>query len=171
MYRVERLLEAGLLTRVDVSGLRGRKRYKAVADRFVVPFDATRFETLVDLLLHHAAEHQRQFARGLVAAMAGDEGGWMLRVHRDDENDRESLTVDAAPQGQLDWQMTEMLAHDAPATWFTWQGLRLKQAHAKALQRELLSLWQRYDALSFGAETDEPYVKHMLQLHLTPIEE
>ncbi len=165
MYRVERLLAVGLIRREEGLSPRSRKVYRAVEDRFVIPFETTRFETLVDLMVRYNAEPHQRFARALVTSMRGEQGGWMVRIHRDDGG----WTVDAAPQGQLDWQMTAMLAQDAPATWYTGQGLHLTREQAKALQQELWTVWQRYDALSAQAAPDALTVKHLLHLYLAPV--
>lgn len=169
MYRIERYLQAGLIELVPGVTPRSRKRYRSVTDRFVVPFEATYFESLVELLLGHDASQQRLFAEALVAAVAGDGGGWMLRIHRDDAHGRRGITVDAAPSGQLDWHMTQMLAPGTPATWYTTQAIFLDAACAKELQGDLLALWQKYDARRSSGPTGEPRVKHVLQLQLAPV--
>jgi len=169
MYRIEKFLEAELLELVPGPTARSRKRYRAVADGFVVPFEATHFETLVELILQRETAQQRQFAEALVTAMAGEGGGWMLRFHCHDERGRRSVTVDAAPREQLDWDMMEMLAPKAPATWFTTQGLVLDEPLAKELQRDLAALWQKYDAQSLSGTRSELRVKHVLQLKLAPV--
>lgn len=165
MYRTERFLEAGLLIEVPTDGR--RRQYRAAADRFALPFEATRFESLVEVLLRHTDDARQKFARGLVASMAGEQGGWMLRIHRD--NGRDLHSVDAAPMGDFDWTMKQMLAPDSPATWLTVQALRLADRQAKELQHELLALWDRYQNLNLPEDTAESHAKFTLQLHLAPL--
>lgn len=143
LYRIETLLEAGLIEKIPGPTPRSRKRYRSVADRFLIPFEKTQFDTLVQLFLRHDVPQQRQFAEALVGTV-GDEGGWMLRIHRDDGAGRSAVTVDAAPAGQPDWDMVQMLASGAPATWYTSQGLYMDDITAKELQHDLLALWQKY---------------------------
>ena len=169
LYRIGRMMELGLLKQVPpITGR--RRRYRTVADRFVVPFETTQFETLVEMVLRHNTAPHHQFARSLVAAIQGEQGGWMVRIHRDGKRSAERYTVDAAPMGQLDWQMSEMLSEDQPAIWYTTHDLRLERADAKALQRDLLDLWQRYRSRSLPTGTTVPYRNHVLHLYLAPVE-
>lgn len=166
LYRIERFLAVGLLVEVPGVTPRSRKRYRSVAERFVVPFEATQAETLVELLMSRERPQQRQLAQALVTAIAGEGTGWMLRIHCDDSLERPSVTVDAAPQDQLDWDMAEMLAPSAPATWYTTQTLNLDESAAKELQRDLLALWRKYDTRQ---PEQNAATRHLLRLQLAPL--
>lgn len=167
LYRIERFLELGLLSQVPGAHSRSRKQYRAVADRLLVPFEKTHFETLVELMLAQQEPTRRLFAQQLVHLVAGDSGGWMVRIHRDDPEGRSSRTMDAAPLNNIDWEMTEMLAPNLPATWYSLQGLPLTDSQAKALQHDLLALWKKYDSCCGGQ--DQPRVKYILELSLVPV--
>ena len=161
-YQVNRLLEMNLLriTRVEPRAGRAIKHYSAVAERLFVPFDTTSFASLEEALgrahltlsrslAHDLARHT--FALGLPSGLCvsrGSGGGFVIEP---------SIAPDLG---------FNPLSDDAPAVipgvWTS--DLCLDFAEAKALQRELEAIRQRYSGRSRG----QRYQMHMA---LVPVNE
>ncbi len=158
-YRVLQMLQAGLLEVVGVEPRQGRpiKHYRATATAFQVPLDLVPPGLLENLTQH--VSWKAQLERGLQQALNSVQIpiGTQLMVYLNSD-------------GLLIWsdglihnkEQPDFLAPEYPAVLNHWTGgLRLDQADAKALQRELWELYQRY-AHRGGAE------KYVLHLGLAP---
>ena len=70
LYQLERLQALGLLQVTRQQARRGRpvKLYRATADKFFVPFEVTRADSLTTLLAELEADFQRYFVQNLAWA-------------------------------------------------------------------------------------------------------
>ena len=157
-YRVKKLLALGLLEVDRVEQRKGSPLtyYRAAADAFFVPFEATDAETLDALLARWEEPWASLFHRSYARALDETGGRWGVQVWRDETGE-----VRVAPRPQLEpaWNPS---AESAPALLDELVlGLRLDNEDAKQLQRDLLHLLQRYSSRQ-GAQ---PY---FLRLVLTP---
>lgn len=156
-YRVLNMLRAGLLEVVGVEARRGRpiKHYRATATAFKIPLDL-----IPDKLLDNLTEHlpwKSWLERGLQKALGGIEYQPQMVVYLDEDG----LLIWGS---RLDDYAGEpaFLRCQYPATLNLWTGgLRLDRTDAKALQRELWKLYERY-AHRRGAE------KYVMHLGLAP---
>jgi DNA-binding transcriptional ArsR family regulator len=150
LYQIRRLMELGFLELVEEIPRRGRgiKRYRASADAFFVPFEATHFETPEEMLLREYEPLYRQFlASFLSAAMqmvnlktARDFGMCVSR----DENGQVGVRHGAHPLKPI---TINPLEPHAPAIVIDWEDqLHLDFEDAKAMQLEMLELLERYRA-------------------------
>lgn len=141
LARVRRFLRLGLLAVAREVPRRGRavKRYRTVADVFFVPFDATGAETLEAALRERDAYWEELLRREVVRARQEAVGPWGTRIYRDA---RGRLQVQAAVTPDRN---TTTLDPDAPAVLSAWRdAVYLDFADAKALQREMFEMLQRY---------------------------
>ncbi len=150
LYQIRRLMELGFLELVEEIPRRGRgiKRYRASADAFFIPFEATHFATPEDMLLREYEPLYRRFlASFLEAAMqmvnlktARDFG---MCVSRDDDG---QLSLRHGPHPLKPIAINPLEPH-APAIVIDWgDQLRLDFEDAKAMQLEMLELLERYRA-------------------------
>jgi len=169
LYRIQQLLDLGLLRVSRVEPRRGRalKYYRAVADTFFVPFELTDAETLEALGSSSANEMKRSLEASLGAgheAAGRAFEGWGVRLMRDREG---RLDRSLAPEGEAaDATSFPELALDprAPALWDQHCLLDLTEAEAKALQRELSQLYGRY--YRCGGTDQQPYI---VRLAMAPL--
>ncbi|MER3443745.1 MAG: transcriptional regulator [Meiothermus sp.] len=150
-YRVEQMVEAGLLEVVGLEARRGRpiKRYRATATGFKVPLDLIPPRMLEDL--ESAVFWSRQLQEGL-------ERTRRLPKYRD------HLTVYLNEHGLMIFGSShekvrpKLLGDDEPAVLSLWTiGLHLTREDAKALQAELWEIYQRYHK----RQGPERYVLHL----------
>ncbi|MDX2005607.1 MAG: ArsR family transcriptional regulator [Meiothermus sp.] len=140
-YRVEQMAQAGMLEVAEVQGRRGRpiKHYRATAAAFQV---ATR---LVPSRILEALENQISWKVGFEQALEQvtedrhyPDQVVMYYLEADD-----ILVWSDRPEGKL--EAPAVLADDAPAVLNHWSGaVYLDKADAKAFQRELWELYERY---------------------------
>ena len=160
-YRVDRMLELGLLevTRVEKRAGSPIKHYRATADAFFVPFEATDAETLEALLRQWEEPWLGMFHRGYVRVLEETSERWGVRIWRDGEGAMqvspkfEASGTWAAEKGEVP-AVLDVLTVD----------LRLNAQETKALRRELLEVIRRYS----GMEGQE---RHFLRVMLTPLKE
>ncbi|WP_051195695.1 winged helix-turn-helix domain-containing protein [Meiothermus rufus] len=156
-YRVLQMLRAGLLEVVGVKPRQGRaiKHYQATALAFQVPLGLIPHNLLESLTDH--VSWKSQLERGLARALGGRgfQGQMVVYLSKDG-----LLTWGSS---LYDWEEgAVLLAPEHPAVLNLWiGGLALSRADAKALQRELWELYERY-AHRGGAE------KYVLHLGLAP---
>ncbi len=154
LRRVQRLQELGL---VEVAATRKRagraeKRYRATADVFFVPFEATGAADLEGALAERDAYWERLLRRHVVRARREAMGTWGSRIYRDA---RGRLQVQTAVSPAANATMLDV---DMPAALSAWRDqVWLDHGDAKALQRDLFALLQRYQAKR-GAQR---YVVHV----------
>ena len=139
-YRVEQMEQAGLLDVVGIEARRGRpiKHYQATATAFRI-----RVQSIPEAVMQALNDHifwKRQLERGL-------EGAFGLSKYQ------EHMVVYLDKDGLLVWgsdleekaKDPEVLTDDFPAVLNMWTGgLRLNRSDAKALQRELWQVCERY---------------------------
>lgn len=159
LKRVRRLHDAGLLEVVATEPRRGRprRRYRAVADVFFVPFEAGAADDLDDALADREAWVARLLRRSVVRARSEAIGTWGTRIYRDA---RGRVQVQMAVRPDAD---VAPLDPDGPAVLSAWrEDLMLDYPDAKALQRDLVELLERYEAKR-GAQ------RYVLHLGLAPV--
>ncbi|MFC4638653.1 ArsR/SmtB family transcription factor [Deinococcus hohokamensis] len=163
LYRVRRLEQLSLLQHTDTRERRGRpiKLYRAAAQAFFVPFEATPYETLEAYL----AEVERDVAgfvrRNVARTLEATGAHWGLRVAPGPDGHLQSKLAVCADH---DWTMTP----EGPALLsFVYPALQLDFADAKALQAELMAVFSRYA----GREGAGTYVCQMVLCPVTePLE-
>lgn len=159
LARVRRFVSAGLLEVVATVPRRGRpiRRYRTVSDVFFVPFEAGDATDLEQALAEREAWVERLFRRSVVRARREALGTWGTRIYRDD---RGRVQVQMAVRPDAD---ASTLDPSGPAVLSAWRdGLELDHHDAKALQRELFDLLQRYQRMR-GAQ------RYVVHLGLAPI--
>jgi DNA-binding transcriptional ArsR family regulator len=167
-YRLQKLRRLGL---VEVARTRPRrgpavKLYRAIADRFVVPFDATPHATLEALAEAMTRGVEERLIRGMFRAYQDATEPWALILGRDAEG-RTTMwisTVDDVDVGRI---TENALRPDAPAVWGGTLMLDLPPSDAKELQRELIALHERYLPRS-GVRDGRGW---MLRLALAPVDD
>ncbi|MBW6454597.1 MAG: hypothetical protein K0A98_01815 [Trueperaceae bacterium] len=154
LRRVQRLLALGLLEVADTRPRAGRplRRYRATADVFFVPFEATGAEDLEAALAERDAYWERLLRRHVVRARSEAMGVWGTRIYRDARG-RVQVQTAVSPDANA-----SMLDDEMPAALSAWRDqVWLDHADAKALQRELYDLVQRYQR----ARGAQRYVVHV----------
>ena len=159
-FRVRRAEKLGLLHVVNIESRAGRamKRYRLVADGFFIPFQIVPNFDFESLTLHFDLQLERSLIHNILLAGHKDSHSALfgVRVYLDDFG---HLTGDAAhgPTEPYDF-----LDPNNPAIYTIWPQLQLDFADAKALQREMHAVWQKY-ASKRGAQT------YLLRLGLAPL--
>ncbi|MEM7734474.1 MAG: helix-turn-helix domain-containing protein [Deinococcota bacterium] len=166
LYQINKLLNLGLLEVVRVKQRQGRasKIYRAIAQRFFIPFSLTKAETVQNLAIETDIRSERLFQQDLINAqmMYGDEWGIAIYIMEDG-----SLSIDLATSIEHTAEDTDfILAANYPAVWSSWLWINLSHSEAKMLQQELIALWQRYKQMR---SPDKP--KYTLRLGLAPMNE
>lgn len=141
LRRVRRFLDAGLLEVAATVPRRGRplRRYRAVADVFFVPFEASAADDLETALAEREAWVAGLLRRGVVRARSEALGAWGTRIYRD-ERGRVQVQMAVRPDANA-----STLDPGGPAVLSAWRdGLELDYEDAKTLQRELFDLVLRY---------------------------
>lgn len=169
-YRVGQLLELDLLEVVDSVKRKGRavKLYSPTAEEFFVPFATTPHATVEDLIRHLSALDE--FLTHAVATLTAQSDSWGVLVSADASKGGSPLTVKLTP---LDPQgvpaprpRMELLASTTPAVWSGEMLVKLDRETAKALQRELADLSERFEQRQSAG--GRPYY---IVLGMTPITE
>lgn len=142
LYRVRRLVGAGLLRVVRSEPRRGRpvKVYTAVADRLFVPYALAPDPDLRAALRRERAALEERLLAGVAHAMGevGGGAGWGLLTYREGDT---LYTYDARP-GEAPW---EARGADDPALLdYSFEVDGLSHERAKALQRDLRAVLARY---------------------------
>ena len=154
LRRVQRFVRAGLLEVVEERPRRGRpiRTYRAVAEVFFVPFEASAAADLDAALAEREAPVARVLRRSVVRARREAIGTWGTRIYRDA---RGQVQVHMAVRPEAD---VAPLDPDGPAVLSAWrEGVTLDYADAKALQRELVALLEKYE----GKRGGQRYVLHL----------
>ena len=165
LYQTERLQALGLLRVTQQQTRRGRpvKLYRATADRFFVPFEVTRAESLTTLLAELEADFQRYFVQNLAWAGLELAKSWGFAVYRDDEG---LLVQDLVPREGGDGNaLPLLLKSSSPALWASSSFLKLDFGTAKALQRDIDKLLSAYRAKQVQGEQT-----YLVKVGLTPLE-
>lgn len=157
--RVRRFEAAGLVEVAETVPRRGRplRRYRAIADVFFVPFEASAAEDLEAALADREAWVASLLRRSVVRARREAIGVWGTRIYRDVRG-RVQVQMAVRPDADADPPGPE-----GPAVLSAWRdALELDHHDAKALQRELLELLNRYQAKR-GAQ------RYVIHLGLAPV--
>jgi DNA-binding transcriptional ArsR family regulator len=164
LYRIKKLLRLGLIELARVEPRKGRavKYYRATSERFFVPFEATSAESLERLLYEMDEEGLHDFVKHRVRASA-DLPSWGLGVCRT-ANGLMSVSFLPAPDHHPDRIVEMVLETDFPAIWASFSRLYLSYEGAKALQHDLVKLFELYK--EHGQGSGQAY---LLRLGLTPV--
>ena len=150
LYWLKRFQDAGLLEVVKLEPRSGRavKVYRSTADVFVAPFELLPSATLMEFFGSFGEEQQRRFTRALGREaetwLASD---WAVSIQLNEDG---RVRTDATPDPAKTEVAPDFLAESAPAAWQSFSTMRLRFDDAKALQRELAELWERYSSRDDG---------------------
>ena len=164
LYQIKKLLRLELLRVVRTEPRRGRaiKYYRATSERFFVPFEVTSAETVFNLLYKAEERQLREFLSHYIRMNTHAPEPWGVGIFLTREGGiGKSIAVsnDHDPE-----QLVQMaLEKDFPAVWSSWSTLRLDFEKAKALQRDLIKLFDLYKTNYSGEEQ-----KYLLHLELCP---
>jgi Helix-turn-helix domain len=148
LYQINRLIELGLLRVTRLETRRGSpiKHYRAVADAFFVPHEATDNETLEMMVNQWSQSLQPLYLRSFAHALSRVSPDWGVRISRDASG---LLHIAPAVRPDEDWNTFEP---DAPMLMEGWStDLHLDFEDAKALQLELAEMYFKY-AMKKGAQ-------------------
>ena len=160
LSRVRRFVKLGLLKIVREERRKGRavKVYRSAADVFFIPFETTSAESLEAMMQERDSYWENLLRHGVVRARAEDVGTWGTRVYRDE---RGRLQVQTAVTPEKNYTMLDL---DRPAVLSAWRdSVYLDFEDAKALQREMFALLQRYHQKR-GAQ------RYVVRLGVAPVE-
>lgn len=169
-YRVGQLLELGLLTVVGSAKRKGRavKLYGPTAEEFFVPFAATPHATVEEMIRRLSALDE--FLTHAVTTLTSQAENWGVLVSQNILAKEPRLLVKLAPldaQGvpaPRPWRT--LLASSTPAVWSGEMLIKFDTETAKALQRELADLTERFEQRRRA--DGQPYY---VVLGMTPITE
>jgi DNA-binding transcriptional ArsR family regulator len=155
-YRLEKLLEAGLLrvTRIRKRSGSPVKLYRAVADSFFVPFEVTDADSLESLIKRWEEPWLSMFHHAYAQALAEAGSGWGVRVWRDG-TDEIRVVPDLVRPGA--WHSD--LSHSPVLLDELFLDVRLSHEDAKALRQRLLEVIKTYQGRK---GTDRYFLRIML---------
>ncbi len=165
LYQLEQLKALGLLQVTRQQARRGRpiKLYRATADKFFVPFEVTRAESLTTLLAELEADFQRYFVQNLAWAGLELAENWGFTIYRNEEG---SVVQDLVPrEGGSGNALPLLLRNSSPALWASSSFLKLDFGTAKALQRDIDKLLNGYRTKQVQGEQT-----YLVKFGLTPLE-
>jgi hypothetical protein len=143
--RVRTLETLGLLRVAHLEARQGRpiKHYEAIADGFFVPFHATTSASFEGFISESLEPLHRAFIQLFAKAGIGlidnpDEAGF--RLYAQDG----SIVSDLTPTAERFDFLRDVLEPNAPALMLSYNQLKLTRDDAKALQREMMALLERY---------------------------
>ncbi len=165
LYHIDRLLKLELLEVTQVKKRRGRssKLYRASAERFFIPFSLTQADTVQGLSAENSVRLERMFQRSLIGAEMDQADDWGIAIYVMNDG---GLSIDLTPSRERTAENALSLNTDRSAVWSCWLETNLGAGEAKALQRDLVVLWQRYKQVH---DPDKP--RYMLRLGLAPVTE
>lgn len=167
LYRVRRLLDAGLLIVSRTTPRAGRpvRHYCASASGFFAPFRLTDAASLEELMREGSSDSQDLLDRSLRAAWLrlNEVGEWGIHVYVDGAGrlNREFVPQETQGFNRSFWEA--VLAEESPVVWDQFVTLRLPREEAKRLQRELAGVWRRY-----LERQDERADAYLLRLAVAP---
>jgi hypothetical protein len=159
LYQIKRLRKFKLLQLVRTKRRRGSsiKFYRASANTFFVPFPVTPYAQPEDLLLREYEPLHRRLLAGFIEAgiefvgiRSVNDFGLSVQLGQG------GLCVNHGPNPRLGLTVNPAVP-DAPAILNQWEDLKLNFEDAKVLQREMMTLLERYRAKS-GSGT---YLAHV----------
>lgn len=165
--RVRRLVDAGLLIVAGHAPRAGRASplYRTRGDALFVPFRATPFATVDEMLESIRTNAEAHVAADLTQALERIRPDWGLRIERSPSGREDALlrlvpTAEGYDEGFRD----DFLGPDTPAVTAFGSTIPLLPEDALALQRELVELQNRY-----AAKANPKGAPHYLRLALTPV--
>ncbi len=146
LYRVNRLLELGLvhITRIEPRRGRAIKYYQSVADAFLATFEHFNEASVKELYASHESANLEMFS--LAMARVGSRIGLMASDIVFTLSRTSSGDVNAEIKLARNGKSLDLMNPDLPAAGGSWSFLRLDPQDAKSLQRELLEIQRRYEA-------------------------
>jgi hypothetical protein len=161
LYRVRKFLKAGLLriSRVETRAGRPIKHYRSVADALFVPFSATPYATLEERIENQFAPFNRTLIRS-VAHLLRHTGRDGRRIYRHPDGE---VWNDSAADPETPFRMDD---EDLPAAYDFSTEIELELSEAKALQRELHELFERYAKRRPGR--GQSYLWHLSLMPVRP---
>ncbi|MBX3142595.1 MAG: helix-turn-helix transcriptional regulator [Trueperaceae bacterium] len=169
LYRVRQFERLGLVVRSRVEPRAGRPivHYRSAADGYFVPFRATSVPNQEALAAHAFMRLREQLDASIGRAWVegfGDGHPIGIQVYRSRQG-RVARNIAPDPdQTEGEGPLDALLATSAPAVWDSWSTLNLGRDEAKALQRELAELMQRYRG-SGGAG----HGRYMVRVAMAPL--
>ena len=161
MYvRVKRLLELGLIKIVKEQPRKGRslKLYRAVAERFFVPYEIMSHATRETLQLQMDEHYEKRLRQSIIRARLDTVEGWGYELYQDDKG---AFWVHPATQPG---ERLSSSHPSHPATVNLWsETLSLEFEDAKAFQSKLYALFEEYRA----KDGSQPY---LFRLGLAPMQ-
>ncbi len=161
LSRVRRFVKLGLLEVSEEVKRKGRsiKKYRATAEVFFIPYEATSAETLEVAMAERDAYWEDLLRKSVVKARVEDVGSWGTRIYRDE---RGRLQIQAAITPDKNYTM---LDKNRPAVLSSWRdSVYLDFEDAKTLQREMFDLLKKYQQKR-GAQ------RYILRLGIAPLTE
>lgn len=159
LSRVRRFVKLGLVKVVSEQQRAGRsiKLYQTVAEVFFVPFEATSADSLERMMAERDSYWEDLLRRAVVQARAEEVGSWGTRIYKDR---RGRLQVQTALTPDSNYTMLDKGHAAALSSWR--DSVYLDFEDAKALQRELFALLQRYHQKA-GAQ------RYIVRLGMAPV--
>jgi hypothetical protein len=151
LYQIRRFLKLGLLfvERAETRNGSAVKHYRAVANAFFVPLEATNQDSVESLLELWTMALQDIYVRSFCKTLLGHSSRWGVRIARQ-ENGR--LTIMPATEAGADWSF---VAPESPVLLEGWHtDLHLDFKDAKDFQAELIALYIKY----YGREGAQRYI-------------
>lgn len=165
LYHVNKLMEFGLVevTRAKARAGRPLKLYRATAHTFFVPYHLTPSETLAQLLEDLTGSSERRFHREAARTLQILDPDWGLNITCPSG---EGVSYALAPRatGFVPQLIESVLRPDAPALFLSDGTLELDFETAKALQKDLVDLFNRYRQKQDAGSQEYAY-----RLGLTPL--
>jgi DNA-binding Lrp family transcriptional regulator len=146
LYRVNRLLELGLVRVTRIEPRRGRaiKYYRSVADAFLATFERFDDASITELYGLHESANLETFSKALV--QTGSRIGLVASDIIFTLSRTKSGDVKAEISMARDSKALDLTRADMPAMTGSWSFLKLDHQDAKNLQRELGEIQRRYEA-------------------------
>ncbi len=159
LYQIKRLCSFELLqiTRIETRGGSPIKWYRATANAFFVPLEATDQESIEALLNRWVLSLNDVYLRSFAKALSGHAEHWGIRISRSADG---RLRIIPAVDPSQDWNF---FAPDSPVLmegWYT--DLWMDLPDAKRFQLELAGLYLRYRELG-GAQ------RYIVRVALAPM--
>ena len=145
LYHVNKFIAFGLVevTRTKARAGRPLKLYRATAHTFFVPYHLTPSETLAQLLGDLIGSSERRFHREAARTLQLLDPDWGLNITCPSD---EGVSYALAPRATdfVPRLLESVLKPDAPALFLSDGTLELDFETAKALQKDLVDLFNRY---------------------------
>ena len=167
MYRIRQMLNLGLLEQTRTQARSGRevKFYRSSANGFFAPLRLTQAANFEELRHQGGRDSQAQLEKSLYLAWQSlnAEAEWGIHLYHTLEGEINRDFVPLERRGETsfwNWILTE----EVTPLWDQYFYLSLPRARAKALQRELAKVLERYAPFQDEAETS-----YGVRLALTPL--